>query len=149
MKGALIILAATISAGLILYIFHRIGEARERRNPKPTAPADNEAEKQPPAEQACCGMHITCEKDSLLQGVSTEIVYYDDEELDEYAGIAPDAYTNEQTEQFRDVLLTLLPDDIAGWARSLQLRGIALPEAVKEELLLLVSEEREKRAANH
>ena len=52
----------------------------------------------------------------------------------------------EQIEQFRDVLLTLLPDDIAGWARSLQLRGIELPGIVKEELLLLVREEREKRA---
>ena len=145
MKGALIILAATVAAGVILYIFHRIGEARARRNPKE---AEKKSGMRPEAGQPvqeCCGMHITCEKDSLLQGVSTEIVYYDDEELDEYAGISPDGYTEEQIEQFRDVLLTLLPQDIAGWARSLQLRGIMMPGIVKEELLLLVREEREKR----
>ena len=90
MKGALIILAVTVAAGVILYVFHRIGEARERRNPSPQLDAGNEEAGQQ-EESGCCGMHITCEKDSLLRGVSTEIVYYDDEELDEYAGIAPDA----------------------------------------------------------
>ncbi|MDE7376993.1 MAG: hypothetical protein K2N16_09090 [Muribaculaceae bacterium] len=87
-------------------------------------------------------MHITCEKDSLLASVSKEIVYYDDEELDAYVGRAADAYDDEEIEVFRDVLLTLLPHDIAGWARSLQLRGIELPDSVKEELLLIVSEAR-------
>lgn len=43
------------------------------------------------------------------------------------------------------MLLTLLPEDIAGWARSLRLRGIEMPACVKEELLLLVSEERERK----
>ena len=148
MKGALIILAVTVAAGIVLYVFHRIGEARERRNPSRQLAAGDEDAPAQQAESECCGMHITCEKDSLLRGVSTEIVYYDDEELDEYAGISPDAYTEAQIEQFRDVLLTLLPDDIAGWARSLQLRGIELPGIVKEELLLLVREEREKRANN-
>ncbi len=90
-------------------------------------------------------MHIVCEKDSLIKGISDEIVYYDDEELDAYKGLRPEEYTESQTEEFRDVLLTLLPDDIAGWARSLQLRGIALPKAVEEELLFLVAEERQKR----
>lgn len=46
----------------------------------------------------------------------------------------------------RDVLLTLLPEDIAGWGRSIQLRGIELPSAVKEELLMIVAEAR--REAN-
>lgn len=95
----------------------------------------------------CCGMHITCEKDSLSTAASTEIVYYDDEELDDYAGRAPESYTREETEQFRDILLTLLPTDIAGWARSLQLRNIALPPEVSDELLLIVSEARQ--AAKH
>lgn len=95
----------------------------------------------------CCGMHITCEKDSLSTAASTEIVYYDDEELDDYAGRAPESYTREETEQFRDILLTLLPTDIAGWARSLQLRNIALPPEVSDELLLIVSEARQ--AATH
>ncbi len=74
--------------------------------------------------------------------MSKEIEYYDDEELDAYRGTAPDAYTDEAVEEFRNVLLSLLPHDIAGWARSLQLRGIELPSAVRDELLLIVSEAR-------
>ena len=45
------------------------------------------------------------------------------------------------------MLLTLLPHDIAGWARSIQLRGIELPADVREELLMIVAEERRARAA--
>lgn len=92
---------------------------------------------------SCCGMHIVCEKDSLSTAASTEIVYYDDEELDIYADRPADSYTAEEAEQFRDILLTLLPEDIAGWARSLQLRHIALPAEVNDELLLIVSEARQ------
>lgn len=92
---------------------------------------------------SCCGMHIVCERDSLSTAASTEIVYYDDEELDIYADRPADEYTAEEAEQFRDILLTLLPEDIAGWARSLQLRHIALPAEVNDELLLIVSEARQ------
>lgn len=90
-------------------------------------------------------MHITCEKDSLLASVSPTIEYYDDEELDRFAGKDPEDYTDSEIEQFRDILLTLLPDDIAGWARSIQLRGIRLPSCVREELLMIVSEARASR----
>ena len=38
----------------------------------------------------------------------------------------------------------MMPDDIAGWIRSLQLRGIALPEIVREELILIITESRNK-----
>ena len=93
-------------------------------------------------------MHITCEKDSLLAGVSADIVYYDDEELDAYRGMDPTDYTPEQVEEFRDVLLTLLPDDIAGWARSIQLRGIRLPDEVREELIMIVAEERHNHTSH-
>ena len=72
----------------------------------------------------CCGQHQTCEKESLLAAVSRQIEYYDDEELDTYRGVASDAYTPEQVEQFRDVLYTMQEVEVAGWVRSLQLRGI-------------------------
>ena len=140
MKGALIILAVTVAVGLILYLFDRFSRKPSDETPNDTPEADNEPQEQ------CCGMHITCQKDSLVKS-STEIVYYDDEELDRFAGIAPDGYTDEQTEEFRDVMLTLLPDDIAGWARSLELRGIALPEIVRQELLMLVEETRRSRSS--
>ena len=94
-------------------------------------------------------MHLTCEKDSLSTAVSTEIEYYDDEELDIYANRSGEDYTGEETEQFRDILLTLIPSDIAGWARSLQLRHIPLPPEVSDELLLIVRETREAAVAPH
>lgn len=90
----------------------------------------------------CCGQHQTCEKESLLAAVSKEIEYYDDEELDSYRGVASDAYTPEQAEQFRDVLYTMQEVEVAGWVRSLQLRGIELPDEVKDEVFLIVGERR-------
>ncbi|MDE6039438.1 MAG: phospholipase [Paramuribaculum sp.] len=134
---ALYILLALVVTGAVLYALHRRDLAR---NP-------HESESQPAAEptaedEECCGMHITCEKDSLLASVSAEIVYYDDEELDRFRGRRPDEYTDDEIEEFRNVLLTLLPDDIAGWGRSIQLRGIELPSAVRDELLMIVAEAR-------
>lgn len=90
----------------------------------------------------CCGQHQTCEKESLLAAVSRQIEYYDDEELDTYRGVASDAYMPEQVEQFRDVLYTMQEVEVAGWVRSLQLRGIELPDEVKDEVFLIVGERR-------
>ena len=103
--------------------------------PEPEAGAEAEDEE-------CCGMHITCERDSLLASVSEKVEYYDDEELDRFAGRGQESYTDDEIEEFRDVLLTLLPEDIAGWGRSIQLRGIELPYPIKEELLMIVAEAR-------
>ena len=88
----------------------------------------------------CCGQHEVCEKESLLAAVSKGIEYYDDEELDRYIGTPPDGYTPEQVEEFRDVFYTMREEDVAGWVRSLQLRGIALPDVLKDEVFLIVGE---------
>ena len=139
---ALYILIALVAVGALLYVLHRRDTARSR--------SAGEAQQPEPAqeqEEACCGMHITCERDSLLASVSPEIVYYDDEELDRFRGRQADGYTPEEADEFRNVLLTLLPHDIAGWARSIQLRGIELPADVREELLMIVAEERRARTA--
>lgn len=135
---SLIILASLLAVGIPLYLLHRW---EDRRNVSRGLPA--EEAKAP--EQECCGLHMTCEKDSLLVAASPEIVYYDDEELDQFKGRNADEYTEEETEMFRDILFTMLPEDIAGWARSLQLRGIALPPIVKDELIMIVTEARNKR----
>ena len=88
----------------------------------------------------CCGQHEVCEKESLLAAVSRKIEYYDDEELDKYAGVAPDSYTPQQEDEFRDIFYTMQDEDVAGWVRSLQLRGIALPDNLKDEVFLVVGE---------
>ncbi|MDY3789928.1 phospholipase [Bacteroides fluxus] len=94
------------------------------------------------ADAECCGQHEICERDSLLAAVSKKIEYYDDEELDKYIGISPDAYAPEQEDDFRDVFYTMQDTDVAGWVRSLQLRGIALPDNIKDEVFLIIGERR-------
>lgn len=90
----------------------------------------------------CCGQHETCERDSLLAAVSQKIEYYDDEDLDQFIGKDGETYTEQETEQFRDVLYTMAEIDVAGWIRSLQLRGIELPDGLKDEVYLIVGERR-------
>lgn len=94
------------------------------------------------ADIECCGQHEVCEKDSLLAAVSKEIEYYDDEELDQFIGRTPETYTEEETEMFRDVFYTMQETDVAGWVRSLQLRGINLPDNLKDEVFLIIGERR-------
>ncbi len=98
---------------------------------------------QEPRPDGCCGQHEVCEKDSLLAAVSRDIEYYDDEELDAYRGRPSDEYTNEEVEQFQEVLYTMKSDEVAGWVRSLQLRGINLPDDLKDEVFMIVGERRE------
>lgn len=112
--------------------------AARRPGDVPPAPATVAADG-----SVCCGQHEVCEKDSLLAAVSREVEYYDDEELDAYAGTPGDGYTAGQEEEFRDVLYTMRSDEVAGWVRSLQLRGIELPVGLKDEVFLLVGERRE------
>lgn len=96
------------------------------------------------ADTECCGQHELCEKDSLLAAVSLGVEYYDDEELDRFIGKHPGEYTSEESEQFRDIFYTMQDTDVAGWVRSLQLRGICLPDDIKDEVLLIVEERRHK-----
>lgn len=76
-----------------------------------------------------------------------DIVYYDDEELDRYAGREADAYTPEETREFEEVFYTLLPDDVPGWLRSLHRRGVNLPDTLEAEAWLIVKEQREQKVA--
>jgi len=133
--------------GLALLVFglsligHKRYEKRvEEGTAKPDETSPFEITKEVPEE--CCGQHATCERDSLLAAVSKDIIYYDDEELDAFKGIASDEYTPEQTEQFAQVFYELKEVEVAGWCRSLQLRGLELPDDLKDEVLLVVRERR-------
>lgn len=90
----------------------------------------------------CCGQHEVCEKESLLAAVSREIEYYNDEELDRFRGRPGDGYTEEEAEEFRDILYTMRDYEVAGWVRSLQLRAVELPDSLKDEVFLIVGERR-------
>ena len=129
MTLSLILLVAIVLVGAVLYGEHRL-YMRRRADGNGDIQNSDDIQGDGDDGQECCGMHITCEKDSLLASVSKEIEYYDDEELDRFAGKSPDGYTDDEIEEFRDVLITMKPSDIAGWARSLQLRNIALPAEI-------------------
>ena len=146
MTGALVILAALVVIGVALYVvdvmYYRPKEARKNAEQSLKVGAAPEVET-PTAEDSgqeeCCGMHQVCEKTNLSP-LTGEVVYYDDEELDRFRGRDAEDYSMEEIEEFRDVLLTLLPEDVAGWSRSIQVRGITLPTEIRDELLLIVGD---------
>lgn len=104
---------------------------------------EEETEKAKEEDSECCGQHEVCEKTNLIN-TNLKVEYYDDEELDTLAGKNPEDYTEEECAQLREVFETLKEFDVAGWLRSLQLRNIELPEDIKEEALLIVSDLRER-----
>ena len=53
--------------------------------------------------------------------------------------IFADDYTDEEVEEFSEVLYTMQPDEVAGWNRSLILRGINLPNQIKDEVISFLS----------
>ena len=84
----------------------------------------------------CCGQHEVCEKDSL-RAIREDIEYYEDEELDRFRGRT--TYSDEEIEEFREVLYTMRTDEVAGWLHSLELRRVNLPEELRDEVLLLIN----------
>lgn len=89
-----------------------------------------------PETDECCGAHETCEKELMLNALNKDIEYYDDEELDVYKGRDSDQYIDDEIEEFRDILYTMLESDVPGWLQSLQLRGIELPDELKDEAFM-------------
>ncbi|MDR1601813.1 MAG: phospholipase [Tannerella sp.] len=94
------------------------------------------------APAGCCGRHDVCESDSLIATAGRPVEYFDDEELDAYRGLPSDAYPEDTVDEFREVLYTLKAAEVTGWIRSLQLRGIHLPDTLKDEALLIAGERR-------
>lgn len=147
MTGGLVILAALVVVGLLLWL-------HDRRHPQQgevsELPGDDSAAASaaPVAESGaegsgdmCCGRHAVCERTSLTP-LGDEAEYYDDHELDRFKGRDPSDYTAEESEEFEDVLLTMLPEDVAGWSRSLQVRGVEPPVHVRDQILMIVAEQR-------
>lgn len=90
----------------------------------------------------CCGSHAVCERDSLLSNTD-RIIYFDDEELDSLSGILASDFTAEQIGMIEEIFYSLREQDVAGWIRSLQLRNINLPDDIRDQALLIVSERRQ------
>lgn len=91
-----------------------------------------------PTCDTCNGEDSRCEQECMMEAATKPIEYYDDEELDRFALRPSDSYTDEEAEEFREVLYNMKPDDVKGWNRSLTLRGINVPNQIKDELTLMV-----------
>lgn len=88
----------------------------------------------------CNGENSKCEQECMMEAATKDIEYYDDEELDSFKGRPSDSYTDEETEMFSEVLYTMKPEEVAGWNRSLILRGINLPNQLKDEVIAFLGE---------
>lgn len=141
MTGALIILAATLLTGLVLYLTHKLdnddpagagGDAATGNDPATPDSSDGGGNL-----TDCCGLHAVCEK--TMTGTEKP-VYFDDEELDRFARRDPATYTADEVEEFREILYTLLPEDVYQWGVSLTLREIAMPVQIRDEWIMLSQE---------
>ena len=129
MLRVIILVALFLLVGILAVVGTEIRERRRKGNPQSSNLQSQE----------CCGQHLVCERESLLSG-DDAIEYYDDEDLDAYIGREASSYTSRETDAFEDVFDTLREEDVAGWCRSLQKRGIELPLPVREKALLIVRE---------
>lgn len=130
MIPAFYIFLAMVVIGVILFIHDRLTH-------KPNDPQKDIEE--PPVQDACsddcCGTHDVCPSEMMLRHINDPIEYYDDEELDAFKGRAATDYSDDELEQWRDVLYTLRPDELMAWERSIKKRGIIMPEVIKEEFI--------------
>ncbi len=131
--------------GIVVLIVFEVRARRAAQNEaaEPIANSEKTDTQQASTEpdDGCCGEHLVCERETLLQ-TNAKIEYYDDEELDQLIGIAAENYTDEQYQMIREVFNTLQAKDVPGWVRSIQLRNIQLPLDIREEALLIVVERR-------
>ena len=72
-----------------------------------------------------------------MEAAIRDIEYFDDEELDAFKGRTADGYSDEEAEQFREILYSMRQEEVKDWTRSLVLRGIELPDQVKDEVYLM------------
>ena len=86
----------------------------------------------------CSGINDDCEQTCMMEAATKEVEYYDDEELDRFKGKESGEYTDDEAEEFSEVLYTMRPDEAKGWNRSLILRGINVPNQIKDELIAMI-----------
>ena len=85
---------------------------------------------------SCTGENERCEHECMLEAAVKPIEYYDDEELDRFRGRRSDSYSDDEADEFAEVMYTMRPEEVKGWNRSLILRGINVPDQIKDELIM-------------
>ena len=134
-----------VALGIVILIIFEVRARKAQKIDSESPMTDSEAgdshETASDPDEGCCGEHLVCERETLLQ-TNAKVEYYDDEELDTLSGISAEEYTQEQYQMIREVFDTLQAKDVPGWVRSIQLRNIQLPLDIREEALLIVVERR-------
>ena len=138
MEPALILLGVLAVVGLVLW---QLDGRRSDSRSDGSADTDTVVPTQSCTDDECA-LHSVCPSEQLLTATcSDKVVYYDDEELDQYKDRGGDSYTDEEIEQFREVLYTLRPGEVLAWYHSLQRRGVPIPDCLRDELLMLAGDQ--------
>ena len=87
---------------------------------------------------SCTGFDLSCEQNCMMEAATKPVEYFDDEELDRFKGKDSNEYTDEEADEFSEVLYTMRPEEVKGWNRSLILRGINVPNQIKDELITMI-----------
>lgn len=132
MSFTIISIIALFAIGTIAFIFTVLGR-------KTGEPID-EVVVTPTDCSTCNGDNAKCEQECMMEAATKPTEYFDDEELDDFIGRSSDDYTNQEIEQFAYVMRTMRPEEVKAWARSLTLRGINLPDPLKDEFMMLIEE---------
>ncbi len=78
-----------------------------------------------------------CLQECAIEAAVADIEYFDDEELDRFRGRQSDGYTDDEAAEFAEVMYTMRPEEVKDWLRSLRLRGVSLPDQLKDEAYML------------
>ena len=148
MKLIFLLLTILVVGGAIVWLIDRLFYHKDvpEKVDETKGNGDTNTSRQGCADEAC-GLRSICPSEQLLAGeCRQEVIYYDDEELDTFAGRSENEYTPEEEEQWRDVLYTLQPSDLVGWGQSIKHRQLVMPAAVREEFMHLAAEQRSAKA---
>lgn len=127
-----ILVAAIVVLGVVVAVAELL---MRRRGAEPAEAVQPEA-----TCATCTGGNDKCEQECMMEAATKEIEYYDDEELDAFRGRPSSEYTDDEAEQFGYILSTMRGEEVAGWCQSLNLRGIELPDQIKDEVVMIVSD---------
>ena len=129
MTVVVVLLLSLLVLGVLAAVWSRVSSSGDD---------DTDAIVTRPTCATCNGEDTRCEQECMMEAATREVEYYDDEELDRFKGRPSDCFTDDEAELFREVLMTMPQSDVKGWNRSLILRGINVPDQIKDELLLMI-----------
>jgi hypothetical protein len=127
-----IILVAALIAGIAVFALYI------RRNPFDQVP---HKEKPGDCNEDCGTCFDVCTAVKVLKAETSQCGDFGDDELDAFAGIPSEAYSEGQIQIFADILESLPQEEVALWLESLRRRNIEFPSALRDEALMLVGGE--------